>query len=90
MVVPSGRLTEWLMKAAPTVTLLVGSNWPRTYRKTKQDLPTPCHSIALSVPVSRHYGTLANHHGCLLNLPAKPTSHEVQQLWPVVVTVLSL
>lgn len=41
-VVPSGRCTEWLMKAAPTVTLLLASNWPLTYRSTRQDFPTPC------------------------------------------------
>lgn len=30
------------MNAAPTVTLLLGSNWPLTYRSTRQDFPTPC------------------------------------------------
>ena len=34
------------MKAAPTVTLLLGSNCPLTYRSTKHDLPTPCISPA--------------------------------------------
>ena len=29
-VVPPGKWTEWLMNAAPTVTLLEGSNCPRT------------------------------------------------------------
>ena len=28
--VPSCTVTEWLMKAAPTVTLLLSSNCPRT------------------------------------------------------------
>ena len=41
-VVPSWRCTEWLMKAAPTVTLLLGSNCPLTYLRTRHDFPTPC------------------------------------------------
>ena len=39
---PSSSVRLWLMKAAPTVTLLLSSYWPLTYRSTRQDLPTPC------------------------------------------------
>ena len=49
-VVPSCKCTEWLMKAAPTVTLLLGSNWPRTYLRTRQDFPTPCARCLVSQP----------------------------------------
>ncbi len=39
---PLGTRVECDMKAAPIVTFEEGSNAPRTYRSTRQDLPTPC------------------------------------------------